>query len=89
MINKAEVSEFLSHLELPVDEKNCGPCGSVDIVRRLIGNVAYGYRTQDGHIRQAEKMRELLMFVETGATEVHFCRTASSEKAGDADGGLA
>ena len=68
VINKAEVSEFLSHLELPVDEKNCGPCGSVDIIRRLIGNVAYGYE-RSGHIRQAEKMRELLMFVETGATE--------------------
>ena len=54
VINKIEVSEFLSHLELPVDEKNCGPCDSVDIVRRLIGNVAYGYE-RSGHIRQAEK----------------------------------
>ena len=76
----------MSHLELPVDEKNCGPCGSVDIVRRLIGNVAYGFE-RNGHIRQAEKMRELLMFVETGATEVP-SQDASSE-AGDADGGLA
>ena len=81
IINKAEVSEFLSHLELPVDEKNCGPCGSVDIVRRLIGNVAYGYE-RNGHIRQAEKMRELLMFVETGATE-----TSSADSSTDADAG--
>lgn len=79
VINKAEVSEFLSHLELPVDEKNCGPCGSVDIVRRLIGNIAYGYE-RNGHIRQAEKMRELLMFVETGATETP---SADSATGGD------
>ena len=86
VINKAEVSEFLSHLELPVDEKNCGPCGSVDIVRRLIGNVAYGFE-RNGHIRQAEKMRELLMFVETGATEVP--SQDASPEAGDSEGGLA
>ena len=77
IINKAEVSEFLSHLELPVDEKNCGPCGSVDIIRRLIGNVAYGYE-RNGYIRQAEKMRELLMFVETGATETPSADASSS-----------
>ena len=79
VINKAEVSEFLSHLELPVDEKNCGPCGSVDIVRRLIGNVAYGFE-RNGFIRQAEKMRELLLFVESGATE-----TSSTETSTDVD----
>jgi hypothetical protein len=61
-----------------VDEKNCGPCGSVDIVRRLIGNVAYGYE-RSGHIRQAEKMRELLMFVETGATETPSADSASAD----------
>jgi len=77
IINKAEVSEFLSHLELPVDEKNCGPCGSVDIIRRLIGNVAYG-NERNGYIRQAEKMRELLMFVETGATETPSADASSS-----------
>ena len=79
MINKAEVSEFLSHLELPVDERICGPCGSVDIVRRLIGNVAYGFE-RNGFIRQAEKMRELLLFVESGATE-----TSSTETSTDVD----
>ena len=87
VINKAEVSEFLSHLELPVDEKNCGPCGSVDIVRRLIGNVAYAYE-RGGHIRQAEKMRELLMFVETGATETTSA-DSSSENPDPSEGGMA
>jgi hypothetical protein len=85
VINKAEVSEFLSHLELPVDEKNCGPCGSVDIVRRLIGNVAYGYE-RNGFIRQAEKMRELLMFVETGATETSSADSAGEEGSDDERG---
>ena len=50
MINKAEVSEFLSHLELPVDEKNCGPCGSVDIVRDSFNDTAKMLvRTQRPH----------------------------------------
>ena len=67
-----------------MDEKNCGPCGSVDIVRRLIGNVAYGYE-RSGHIRQAEKMRELLMFVETGATETP--SAGSTSEGGEASEG--
>lgn len=86
VINKAEVSEFLSHLELPVDEKNCGPCGSVDIVRRLIGNVAYGYE-RNGYIRQAEKMRELLMFVESGATETPSTDSSAQDSEGE-EGGM-
>ena len=62
------MSEFLSHLDLPVDERHCGPCAPLDIIRRLIGNVAYAFE-RNGHITQAENMRKLLMFVETGATE--------------------
>ena len=37
----------------------------LDIIRRLIGNVAYAFERT---ISQAENMRKLLMFVETGAT---------------------
>ena len=62
------MSEFLSHLDLPVDESHCGPCTPLDIIRRLIGNVAYAFE-RNGCITQAENMRKLLMFVETGATE--------------------
>ena len=58
----------------------------MDIVRRLIGNVAYGYE-RSGHIRQAEKMRELLMFVETGATEMP-STDASTEQGDSSEGGL-
>jgi len=58
----------------------------VDIIRRLIGNVAYGYE-RSGHIRQAERMRELLMFVETGATETP--SPGASAEGGEApEGGL-
>ena len=57
----------------------------MDIIRRLIGNVAYGYE-RSGHIRQAEKMRELLMFVETGATEMPSPGT-SAEGGESAEGG--
>ena len=64
---RSDVSEFLSHLDLPVDERR-GPCDPLDIIRRLIGNVAYSFE-RNGHISQAENMRKLLMFVETGATE--------------------
>lgn len=68
IIHPSDVSEFLSHLDLPVDERHCGPCAPLDIIRRLIGNVAYAFE-RNGHISQAENMRKLLMFVETGATE--------------------
>jgi hypothetical protein len=57
----------------------------VDIVRRLIGNVAYGYE-RNGFIRQAEKMRELLMFVETGATETSSADSAGEEGSDDERG---
>lgn len=68
VIHPSDVSEFLSHLDLPVDERHCGPCAPLDIIRRLIGNVAYAFE-RNGYITQAENMRKLLMFVETGATE--------------------
>ena len=58
------MSEFLSHLDLPVDERHCGPCAPIDIIRRLIGNVAYAYE-RNGFVSQAENMRELLLFVES------------------------
>lgn len=68
IIHPSDVSEFLSHLDLPVDERHCGPCAPLDIIRRLIGNVAYAFE-RNGHISQSENMRKLLMFVESGATE--------------------
>jgi len=68
VIHPSDVSEFLSHLDLPVDERNCGPCAPIDIIRRLIGNVAYAYE-RNGSISQAENMRELLLFVESDTKE--------------------
>jgi regulator of sirC expression with transglutaminase-like and TPR domain len=68
IIHPSDVSEFLSHLDLPVDESNCGPCAPIDIIRRLIGNVAYAFE-RNGEISQAEKMRELLLYIELEATE--------------------
>ena len=68
MMSEISSVQFLSHLDLPVDERHCGPCSPLDIIRRLIGNVAYAFE-RNGHISQAENMRKLLMFVETGATE--------------------
>ena len=56
------------HEREDLDERHCGPCAPLDIIRRLIGNVAYAFE-RNGHISQAENMRKLLMFVETGATE--------------------
>jgi regulator of sirC expression with transglutaminase-like and TPR domain len=64
VIHPSDVSEFLSHLDLPVDERHCGPCAPIDIIRRLIGNVAYAYE-RNGFVSQAENMRELLLFVES------------------------
>ena len=50
---------------------------------RLIGNVAYAFE-RNGHITQAENMRKLLMFVETGATEnLEEPSTDSDAEAGD------
>lgn len=68
VIHPSDVSEFLSHLDLPVDESNCGPCAPIDIIRRLIGNVAYAFE-RNGKISQSEQMRELLLYIESGATE--------------------
>ena len=65
----SDVSEFLSHLDLPVDERHCGPCAPLDIIRRLIGNVAYAFE-RNGHITQAEKHEEASMFVETGSMRI-------------------
>jgi hypothetical protein len=68
VIHPNDVSEFLSHLDLPVDERNCGPCAPIDIIRRLIGNVAYAFE-RNGEISKAEEMRKLLLYIESGATE--------------------
>ena len=46
-----------------MDQRHCGPCHPVDVVRRLIGNLAYAYERQED-LDQAERMRELLFFVE-------------------------
>ena len=63
IIHPDEVNAFLGHLDLPVDQRNCGPCHPVDVVRRLIGNLAYAFERQE-ELDQAERMRELLFFVE-------------------------
>ena len=63
VIHPDEVNVFLGHLDLPVDQRHCGPCHPVDVVRRLIGNLAYAYERQED-LDQAERMRELLFFVE-------------------------
>lgn len=63
IIHPDEVNVFLGHLDLPVDQRNCGPCHPVDVVRRLIGNLAYAFERQE-ELEQAERMRELLFFVE-------------------------
>ena len=63
VIHPDEVNVFLGHLDLPVDQRHCGPCHPVDVVRRLIGNLAYAYERQED-LGQAERMRELLFFVE-------------------------
>lgn len=80
VIHPNDVSEFLSHLDLPVDERHCGPCAPIDIIRRLIGNVAYALE-RNGEISQAEKMRELLLFVESDTKE-------NVESAGETDESL-
>ena len=63
IIHPDEVNAFLGHLDLPVDQQNCGPCHPVDVVRRLIGNLAYAFERQE-ELEKAERMRELLFFVE-------------------------
>lgn len=63
VIHPDEVNAFLGHLDLPVDQQHCGPCHPIDVVRRLIGNLAYAYERQED-LGQAERMRELLFFVE-------------------------
>ena len=63
IIHPEEVSAFLGHLDLPVDQGHCGPCHPVDVMRRLIGNLAYAYERQED-LSQAERLRELLFFVE-------------------------
>ena len=63
IIHPDEVNAFLGHLDLPVDQRNCGPCHPVDVVRRLIGNLAYAFEREED-LEQAERMRELLFFVE-------------------------
>ena len=63
VIHPGEVSAFLGHLDLPVEQQSCGPCHPVDVLRRLIGNLAYAYERQED-LSQAERLRELLFFVE-------------------------
>ena len=63
VIHPGEVSAFLGHLDLPVEQQSCGPCHPVDVLRRLIGNLAYAYERQED-LAQAERLRELLFFVE-------------------------
>lgn len=63
IIHPEEVNAFLGHLDLPVDQQHCGPCHPVDVIRRLIGNLAYAFERQE-ELEQAERMRELLFFVE-------------------------
>ena len=63
VIHPEEVNAFLGHLDLPVDQGHCGPCHPVDVLRRLIGNLAYAYERQED-LGQAERLRELLFFVE-------------------------
>jgi regulator of sirC expression with transglutaminase-like and TPR domain len=63
IIHPEEVNAFLGHLDLPVDQRNCGPCHPIDVIRRLIGNLAYAFERQED-LEQAERMRELLFFVE-------------------------
>ena len=84
IIHPSDVSEFLSHLDLPVDERHCGPCAPLDIIRRLIGNVAYAFE-RNGEITKAENMRKLLIFVESGATETLEEPSSDSEKDSDLD----
>ena len=67
VIHPEEVNAFLGHLDLPVDQQNCGPCHPVDVLRRLIGNLAYAFERQED-LDQAERMRELLFFVEGCST---------------------
>ena len=47
VIHPDEVNAFLGHLDLPVDQGHCGPCHPVDVVRRLIGNLAYAFERQE------------------------------------------
>ena len=62
------MSEFLSHLDLPVDERHCGPCAPLILFEDLL--VMWHMLLSATDISsQAENMRKLLMFVETGATE--------------------
>ena len=63
VIHPDEVNAFLGHLDLPVDQQSCGPCHPIDVVRRLIGNLAYAFEREE-QLEQAERMRELLFFVE-------------------------
>lgn len=63
VIHPEEVNAFLGHLDLPVEQRHCGPCHPVDVLRRLIGNLAYAFEQQE-NTAQAERMRELLFFVE-------------------------
>ena len=67
IIHPDEVNVFLGHLDLPVDQRNCGPCHPVDVLRRLIGNLAYAFERKE-ELGQAERMRELLFFVEGCST---------------------
>lgn len=67
VIHPEEVNAFLGHLDLPVEQQHCGPCNPVDVLRRLIGNLAYAYERQED-LGQAERLRELLFFVEGCST---------------------
>ena len=80
-IHPSDVSEFLSHLDLPVDERHCGPV-PLDIIRRLIGNVAYAFE-RNGHITQAENMRKFDVCRNWGYREFSGSSTDSDAEAGE------
>lgn len=70
VIHPDEVSEFLSHLDLPVVQQTCGPCHVVDVVRRVISFLGYAF-DQQGDQAKAERLRDLLEHVETCSTSQH------------------
>jgi regulator of sirC expression with transglutaminase-like and TPR domain len=64
VIHPDEVDDFLSHLDLPVDQQTCGPCSVVDVVRRVISFLGYAF-DQQGVQAKGERFRDLLEHVET------------------------
>ncbi|MBI3233515.1 MAG: hypothetical protein HYZ42_05655 [Bacteroidetes bacterium] len=81
LLSMSNIEQFLKQLNLPNDPKYLKPCSNIDIVKRMLRNLAYSYKQQSETVRLSQVAQLLNILGE----EIDLSDSSSKEEDDDSE----